>query len=166
MMYFLRGGAFLLFTVLILSLAGCAGGAAVSEDGTYRERLGIATRQDILREVEQTLVSRYNYRFDRRVTGTEDIRFITQWNVHSPLNDEQAQSVTQSRTRILVNARPQNRSGGGARTYTVIFRAEYEVQQGGSAEWAPAPMTPSRTEFIEEIANYLENQVTGGVRTY
>lgn len=166
MMYFSRGGVLFLALTLAFSWAGCAGGSTLSQDGTYRERLGTATRQDILRETEQTLVSRYNYRFDRRVTATEDIRFITQWNVHSPFNDEQAEGVTQSRTRIFVNARPQNRSGSGVRTYTVIFRAEYEVQRDGNVEWVPAPMTPNRTEFIEEIAGYLENQVTGGVRTY
>ena len=156
----------LLAAFVAVGLAGCVTSGASSNDGSYRERLGTATPNDIIRETENTLVSRYNYRFDRRVTTSEDLRFITQWNVHSPLDDEQQQGISQCRTRIIVNARPKSRAGTEVRTYTVIFRSEYEVQKGGSVEWVSAPMTPSRTEYIEEIASYLENQITSGVRTY
>lgn len=148
---------------LIVFIAGCAGGASMRQEGTYRQRLGTTTRKAVENEVPQVLASRYGYRFDRRVATREDIRYITQWAEHTPLEDERAQGIRSVRTRITVNARPKNRS---ANTYTAEFRAEYNVQKTGGGQWVDAEMTEMRREYIEDISDYLEQQLSGGVRAY
>ena len=156
----------LLVAALVIGLAGCASSGGAGTDGTFRQRIGVAAPTDIIRETENTLISRYGYRFDRRITTSEDLRFITQWNNHSPLDNERERGIAQSRTRIFVNARPRSRAGGEVRTYTVVFEAEYEVQKQGNPAWVRAAIPADRTEYLEEIADYLESQVASGVRTY
>lgn len=156
----------LVLIALLIGLPGCVSSGGTGTDGTFRQRIGVAAPADIIRETENTLVSRYGYRFDRKVTTSEDLRFITQWNNHSPLEDEQERGIAQSRTRIFVNARPRSRAGGEVRTYTVIFEAEYQVQKQGNPEWVSVSVPPDRTEYLEDIADYLEGQVASGVRTY
>ena len=149
--------------LLIVFVAGCAGGTSLSQEGTYRQRLGTTTRKAVQEKVPEVLASRYGYRFDRRVATQEDIRYITQWAEHTPLDDEQAQGVQNVRTRILVNARPKNRS---ANTYTAEFRAEYQVQKSGNGEWVSTAMTEMRREYIDEIYDYMDQQLSSGVRSY
>ncbi len=152
--------------LFIVGVVGCASSGRSATDGTFRQRIGVASPADIITETENTLVSRYNYRFDRKITTSEDLRFITQWNNHSPLEDERERGIAQSRTRIFVNARPRSRAGGEVRTYTVIFEAEYEVQQQGNPAWVQASIPADRTEYLQDIADYLEGQVASGLRTY
>ena len=151
---------------LAIFITGCVASSATSDTNNYRKRIGTAAPNDVVRETEQTLVSRYGYRFDRKVTTSEDMRFITQWNQHSPMMDEQAKNVSACRTRIRVSARPKNRSGAEIRTYTVIMEADYQVQKQGSPEWITMAMPESRVEYVDEIADRLEQQVAGGVRSY
>lgn len=152
---------FSLLTLVVLS-TGCSGAMSSSQQGVYTENLGTTTRPDVEREAPEVLASRYGYRFDRRVETDEDIRYITQWTEHTPLEDEEVQGVTSVRTRLFVTARPKNRT---ANTYRARFRAECEVQKEGSPEWVTAELTEMRRDYIEEIADYLGNQLTSGVRS-
>lgn len=156
-----------IYFILAISVigTGCSGASGAQNEGEFRERIGTAAQADIVRETREALLTRYSYRFDREVATSEDMRFITEWKEHTPFDDEQAQGITSVRTRILVNARPKNRSSG-VRTYTVIFRAEYEVQKQGQPQWVDAAMTESREDSISEIADYLEQQLVSGLRTY
>jgi hypothetical protein len=146
-----------------LVLAGC--GSTAPTQGTMRERIGTTTARDAIEQTRQVLLNTYNYRFDREVTTQEDIRFITLWSEHAPLEGEQAKGITGCRTRLEVHARPKNRSSGSPSTYTVIFRSEYQVQKQGGAQWVDAEMTEAREEYIEEIVQDLEDAMASGVRT-
>lgn len=147
--------------ILVLSLVGCAAGERVSDQGTYRERIGTSTYQDVTRQAERVLVSEHSYRLDREVLRREDVRFITMWAEHTPLEDERAQGLTSVRTRIIVQARPKNRTAG---TYTVNFRAECEGRSQ-NGPWESMKISEMREEYIEEIVNDLEDELTSGVRS-
>jgi hypothetical protein len=153
----------LVLFVAPLVAAGC--GSTASTKGTVRERIGTATARDAIEQTRQVLLNTYNYRFDREVTTQEDIRFITQWAEHTPLDGEQRKGITGCRTRIEVQARPKNRSSGSPSTYTVRFRSYYEVQRDGGAQWFDAEMTPEREAYIEEIVQDLEDGMASGLRT-
>lgn len=157
---FCKIAALLLFAV---SMAGCAGTASMSQDSVYREQIGTTTRQNVDNEVRRVLASRYGYRMDREVSTQEDIRYITMWAEHTPLEDERAEGVTAVRTRIFVTARPKNRT---TNTYTARFRGECEVRTEGGGPWVSADMTEMREEYFSDISDYLESQIAGGLRTY
>lgn len=130
-----------------------------------RERIGTATARDVIEQTRNVLLNTYNYRFDREVTTQEDIRFITQWSEHTPLNGEQRNGITGCRTRIEVQARPKSRTSGSPSTYTVRFRSYYEVQRESGAQWLDAEMTPEREAYIEEIVQDLEDAMASGLRS-
>lgn len=146
-----------------LTLVGCAGTSSVSRQGVFQEELGTTTRNDVEREAREVLVSRYGFRMDRTVSTQEDIRYVTMWAEDTPFSDEQAQGITNVRTRILLTARPKNRT---SRTYRARYRAEYEVQRQGNGSWERAEVTEMREDYLAEIAEYLETQLTSGVRSY
>lgn len=146
-------------------LAGCAGSGA-AQQGTMRERVGVASPDDVVEGTRHVLINEFGYRYDREVATQEDMRFITQWREHTPEDDEQATGTTSCRTRLRVNARPKDRSTGTVRTYTVIFRAEYEVQRDGSSAWVDAPIPESRETYFDSIVDQLESEMTTGIRSY
>ncbi len=158
------------YAVLVLVvglLAGCAGASEAQKSfkaSTYRESLGSATRLDILRETEETLVTRYGYRYQRQVDSSEDILLETEWKDHASFEDEQALGYPRVQTRITVSARPRNRLGGGSESFSVQFVGETRVWDKGA--WARVPLTEEREAYIEEIAEYLETKLKTGFRNF
>ena len=149
-------------------LAGCsgAGGSASGGSGssTVRESLGTSSRGHIVRTSEEALLTRYGYRFQRRVDTTEDIRLETEWKDLTATNDEQAQGYSFARVRITITARPRSRSGGGAQTYSARLIAECQVRQVDGIDWMDVPISSERAQYIDEIVDYLENEFKAGVR--
>lgn len=149
-------------------LAGCSGAGESASSGsgssTLRENLGTSSRSHIVRTSEEALLTRYGYRFQRRVDTTEDIRLETEWKDLTATGDEQAQGYSFARVRITITARPRSRSGGGAQTYSARLVAECQVRRVDGVDWVDTPMTAMREEYIKEIANYLENEFKAGVR--
>lgn len=149
--------------IVALLFVGCAGTSTVSRVGAYQEQIGTTTRNDVEREAREVLIARYGYRLDRAISTQEDIRYITMWAEDTPLSDEKAEGITNVRTRILLTARPKNRT---TNTYRARYRAEYEVQRQNSGNWERAEITEMREEYLDEIAEYLEDQLASGVRSY
>jgi hypothetical protein len=150
----------------LLSMYGCVS-AGSAQQGAVRERIGVASPQDVVNKTRQVLLAEYGYRFDREVTTSEDMRFITQWQQHTPTEEERAAGTAACRTRVRVNARPKDRSSGQVRTYTVIFTADYEVQrEGDNITWYDAPIPESREAYFERLTDDLEDEMASGVRSY
>jgi len=165
MIWYRSVSSFILILFAVGFLAGCAGSGA-AQQGTMRERIGVASPEDVVEGTRHVLITEHGYRYDREVATTEDMRFITQWMEHTPEGDEQAAGTTACRTRVLVNARPKDRSSGTVRTYTVIFRAEYQVQREGAATWMDAPIPESREAYFDDIVDQMESEMTMGIRSY
>lgn len=145
-----------------LLVSGCAGMSATSK-GSLRTDIGTSTREAILRVTSNLLQGQYGYRLEREATGSQNIRYVTYWNEHSPLKDERARGYESIRSRVSVLASPKNRS---AKTYRVSFRADYAVKKSTSADWVPAEITQMRRERIEDIIQDLRDELTSGIREY
>lgn len=147
---------------LVIVLAGC-GSTSASRKGLYRSSVGSSTNTDVVNETRDALLNQFGYQLSRSVTTSEEIRFITYWREQEPLEDESEQGIANTRHRITVRASPKNRT---AQTYSVTFRAENEVQLHGNAAWQKAEMTEMREEYFDEVAEYLQNEIGAGVRSY
>ena len=143
-----------------LLLTGCAGSnsSSGSRGSTYRASLGSATHNDVLRIVNEALLLRYNYNLNRTVDTPEDVYFETEWRETAGLEDELSAGQAFNRTRIIITAKPANRSGGIMGSYRVSFRAESEVRRLGSNVWEEAPMSEQRQELVKEIADYIKQE--------
>jgi len=156
-----------LFVVLMAGglLAGCSGAnTGGGNESTFRQNLGTADRTTLVQETREALLTRYGFHLEREVTSTEDVRFETEWKEESALEDERTEGYTHARTRIVVTARPRNRSTSGAQSYAVRFVAETEVQPLGSDVWQLAPMTPMRLDYIRQISNHLRTEYSTALR--
>jgi len=120
--------------------------------------LGTSGRNHIVTTVEDALLSRYGFRFNRQENTTEDIRFETLWKEIPIMSDETSAGYTDIRLRIMVNARPRSRATGTASTYSTRMEVECEATLTVGGNYQPVPITPEREEYIQEIADYLENE--------
>ena len=157
----------LFLTVIAGLLAGCSGtnaGGSGGQDGVYRENLGTADRQTLVVDTRDALLTRYGFRLEREVASSEDIRFETEWKEESSLEDERTAGYTHARTRILITARPRNRSTSGAQSYAVRYRVDNEVRQLGSDVWEKAPLSPMRLDYIKRIASFLKSEYRTALR--
>jgi hypothetical protein len=148
-------------------LAGCSGSNAAGGGGAggeYRQNLGTADRTTLIEDTREALLTRYGFRLEREVTSSEDVRYETEWKEESALDDERAAGYTHARTRILVTARPRNRSTSLAQSYAVRFEATNEVREFGSDVWQEAPMTPMRLDYIKQIATFLKTEYSTALR--
>lgn len=157
------------FSLLLIGflVAGCSGsGSSTSNSSsTYREDLGNAPQGHIVLVLEQELLTRYGYRFQRNAVSSEDLRFETDWKDLGPLDDEQEAGIGFVRVRITVTGRPRTRGGGGdALTFNARFLSEYEARGAASGDYAPMEMTPMRKEYVKEIAERLRIEIQSGVR--
>ncbi len=151
---------------IVFILSACSGPGSESgrtPDTIFRDNLGTSGRGHIVSTSQDALITRYGYRFNREVNTAEDVRLETSWKDVSPFADELESGYTEVRIRIVVSARPRSRALGTASTYTARFEAEFESRLVVGGDWEPIPMTPEREAYIEEIADYLENEFKAGV---
>lgn len=146
-------------------LVGCATTDS-SQTPTYRRQVGTASPGEAGEWIRQTLTGRYGYGLDRDVSTAERKYFVTQWKRHTPTETERIEGVEKCRTRLTVTANPTQRMGSGApRVYRVYVEAEYQVQ-GDTTDWRSEEPPPSRKEYLDEIATYMEDQFKSGVKDY
>jgi len=153
---------FILFFVAPVFLAGCATTLS-SQESSYERKLGTATSQEAESQIWDTLVNRYGYVLERRVSTESRKYFVTEWKRHTPNTEEQMNDIQSCRTRLTVQARPSDRSGDGVRSYRVYFEAEYQVQRE-DADWERIEMGEARKAYVEDIAVYLERKFKSGVK--
>ncbi|MFQ5572422.1 MAG: hypothetical protein ACE5G0_22335 [Rhodothermales bacterium] len=150
-------------TILVLQL-GCSGaGSSTSSGNTYRESLGSTSRAQIFKTTDDILVRKFQYQFERQQDSSEDVYIETRWRDQVALEDEQAQGYAFVRTRIILSARPRNRTPGAMQSYSVTFRSECMVRQHGG-DWVKMPMTAMRKAQLREIAQEMKTDMTSGVR--
>ena len=157
------------FIAAALVLSACSGSGEGADggrsvDSTLRVNLGTSSRNHIVQTAQDALLTRYGYRLDRNVITGEDVRMETSWKDVNPLPDEEASGIAFARLRIMINARPRSRAGGGATTFSARMIAEVSGKPNPMADWAPVSMTPERRAYFSDIADYLENEFKGGVR--
>ena len=158
----------LIIAALTLIFSACSGSGQGSDSGrssdnTLRVSLGTSSRAHIVATAEDALLSRYGFRFNRNVNTGEDVRLETSWKDASPFADEEAAGIAFVRMRITITARPRSRAGGTANTFSARMVAEVTGRPNPTADWAPVPITAERQSYLDEIADFLENEFKGGV---
>ena len=151
----------LLFAATIL--AGCSGSGTNATGGervrnTVRASLGTSTANHIIRVADEALMTRYGYRFERRVETAEDIRLESSWKELSATDDEKAVGIGFARVRITIRARPRGR---GAGTYVASFHAEVEGRSPVAGVWKEIAVTEGREDYLKELITYFENEFKG-----
>ncbi|GIV58882.1 MAG: hypothetical protein KatS3mg042_1795 [Rhodothermaceae bacterium] len=159
-----RGGNFFVQVMVLGLLIGCGSANPVRKaerESTYRESLVSASRDEILREADQTLIIRYGFRFqETRTDSADDLRFVTSWKDVQPTDDELAQGYQGAQTRITLIGRPRNRLGGSSESFTVQFIGEVRLMEMNV--WKRVPMTEQRRAYFKEIAEYLSRKLQTG----
>ncbi len=144
--------------------AGCGGSSEVrkaARESTYRKSLVSASRAEIIREAEETLVLRYGFRIrEARTASNDDIRFETSWKDVPLMDDERRLGFQGAQTRILITARPRNRLAGSSQSFTVQFVGEVQLLDKGI--WKRVPMTEQRKAYFKEIADYMNRKLQTG----
>ena len=139
---------------LLLAAAGCA-----LQRNVVQQSVGRATRFDVLNKVEGIL-NREGYTVqERRDTGAL-ILLATSWQTRQPLDDEARQGITECRTRLLIEGRPQ-----GNDMFSVVLRAETTGTVGGDGVWKPLPATDEFRARVRELAGALALEIDAGMRT-
>jgi hypothetical protein len=153
------------FTLGLLALQlGCSGASSSTRSGsTMRQSLGTTSRAQLIRTLEEIVLSKYQYQYERTVDTVEDIYMETRWRDEAALDDESAAGYAFARTRIIVTARPRNRTPGTASNYAVTFRAESMVRTL-AGDWVTVPMTDMRKAALKEIADEVKTEMTTGIR--
>jgi hypothetical protein len=144
--------------------AASQGGAGVAAPATYKKPLGTAALTDVQAKVPK-IFSRYQYEIERQDASPALLTILTRWNGRYPLADEQAQGVTETRTRFILTARARARSGGTADVRIVEFSAENQVLTGGATEWHPL-MTTMFREYLDKLVDELKTELLTGIRVY
>ena len=161
----LRSIAMLMSLGLLVLQMGCSGASSsTSTSNTFRESLGSTSRAQIGKTLEEIVLRKYQYQIERQVDSAEDIYYETRWRDEMAVEDEAAQGYSFARTRIIITARPRNRTPGTAASYSVAFRAECLVR-GAAGDWMEAPMTAMRKARLKEISNEMKTEMTTGIRT-
>ncbi len=152
------------FVSALCLTTGCGGSspARKAERGsTYRKSLVSASRAEIFREAEETLILRYGFRFkETRTSSSDDIRFETSWKDVQITGDERKLGYQGAQTRILLTARPRNRLAGSSESFTVQFVGEVRLLDKGL--WKRVPMTEQRKAYFKEIAEYMNRKFQTG----
>ena len=152
-----------ILSILVLQV-GCSGsGSSTSSNNSFRESLGSTSPAQLQKSIGDIVQRKYQYQFERETYSFEDIYVETRWRDDSALGDERAQGYTFARTRLIITARPRNRTGGAARTVSVTFRAEC-LLRGAAGDWIEAPMTTARKAELKEISIELKTDMTTGIR--
>ena len=160
----LRSIATLASLAILLLQIGCSGAGSSARSGSsYRESLGTTSRAQIFKTTDEILLRKYQFQFERQVDSAEDVYIETRWRDAVTLDDEQALGYAFVRTRIILTARPRNRSPGTLQTYSVTFRAECMVRRL-VGDWETVALTAGRKAHLRDIARELKTDMTTGVR--
>lgn len=158
----------LLVSLAALGAAGCAasagGSAGAPGPARYRKALGTAALTDVQTKVPK-IFNRYQYEIERQDESPALLTILTRWTGRYPLEDERAQGVTESLTRLTVTARARARTGGAADVRIVDLTAENQVLMGDSANWRGL-MTPMFKDYVDKLADELKTELLTGVRVY
>lgn len=146
----------------VLMVVGCATSGS-SQEGAYRARLGTSSSSDIVDMTRSTLQDEYGYSLDREIVSNEQIRFTTNWQVHTLNSDEQTTGVAACRTRVEIRARPKRRAGGSVQEYRVEMEADYQTRTE-DGNWTLDTIPESRTDYFEELSQLIKNRFKSGVR--
>jgi len=155
--------------VAVLASAGCGGATAQggvpgAEPATYKKPLGTAALTDVETKVPK-IFSRLQYEIERQDASPALLTILTRWNGRYPLQDEQAQGVVETRTRLILTARARARSGGTADVRIVELTAENQVLTGDATEWRPL-MTPMFRAYLDQLVDELKTELLTGIRVY
>ena len=146
--------------VAMLVIAGCGGsGASTRANSTFRASIGAYPLLNVVNVTQRALLTRYQYTFSREVATDEELYYETNWLDATALDDERAIGVDFVRMRIIVSARPANRSPGSAGSMRTTMRAEVQYHVSATDQWKEADMTEGREAYFDEIADYLENEL-------
>ena len=160
----LRSIATLGILSLLVLQVGCSGsGASTSSSNSFRESLGSTSPAQLQKSIGDIVQRKYHYQFERETYTSEDIYVETRWRDDTALDDERAQGYNFARTRLIITARPRNRTPGVAATVSVTFRAEC-LLRGVAGDWIEAPMTAARKKKLKEIYTELKTEMTTGLR--
>ena len=152
-----------ILSILVLQV-GCSGSASsTSSNNSFRESLGATSSAQLQKSIGDIVQRKYQYQLERETYTSEDIYVETRWRDDAALDDERAQGYNFARMRIIITARPRNRTGGAARTVSVTFRAEC-LLRGVAGDWIEAPMTAARKKKLKEIYTELKTEMTTGLR--
>ncbi len=152
-----------ILSILVLQV-GCSGaGSSTSSSNSFRESLGSTSPAQLQKSIGDIVQRKYQYQLERETYSSEDIYVETRWRDDGATDDERAQGYSFARTRIIITARPRNRTGGAARTVSVTFRAEC-LLRGAAGDWMVAPMTAARKTKLKEISIELKTEMTTGIR--
>ena len=160
----LRSIATLGILSILLLQVGCSGASSsTSSSNSFRESLGSTSSAQLQKSIGDIVQRKYQYQLERETYSSEDIYVETRWRDDGATDDERAQGYSFARTRIIITARPRNRTGGAARTVSVTFRAEC-LLRGAAGDWIEAPMTAARKTKLKEISIELKTEMTTGIR--
>jgi len=151
------------FVIFLSACSGSSSDGGHSTDNILRYSLGTSARNHIVSTAQDALLTRYGYRLNREVNTAEDIRLETSWKDVVTFADEKAAGYREARPRIMVNARPRSRVAGTTSTFSARMEAEFEAQLAVGTDWVPVVITAERGTYLNEIADYLENEFKAGV---
>ena len=160
----LRSIAMLISLSFLVLQMGCSGSSSsTSTSNSIRESLGTTSRAQITKTVEELVLRKYHYLVERSVDTAEDFYLETRWQDEGALQDEGAAGFSFARTRIIITARPRNRTPGTLATFSVTFRAECMVRSL-AGDWVEAPLTAMRKDRLKEISDEMKTEMTTGLR--
>lgn len=145
--------------LLLGSTIACAGSGSLgsaSWDG------GIATETDALQAPQKIL--RDNQYVIERTQGSPDILVLTRWHFRSPLPEEEALGLVETRTRFIVEGRPRTRNPSGTDLFSIRIRVENEGRASTSGNWVPIEMTSDFRDYARRIATAISDEIEMGTR--
>ncbi len=152
-----------ILSILVLQM-GCSGASnSTSTRNSFRESLGSTSAAQLRKSLGDIVQRKYQYQLERETYSPEDIYVETRWRDDSALADEREQGFSFARTRLIITARPRNRTPGMGATVSVTFRAECMLR-GAAGDWIEAPMTAARKTKLKEISIELKTEMTTGIR--
>ena len=152
-----------ILSILVLQV-GCSGASSsTSTRNSFRESLGSTSAAQLQKSLGDIVQRKYHYQLERETYSPEDIYVETRWQDDSALDDERAQGFSFARTRLIITARPRNRTPGMGATVSVTFRAEC-LLRGVAGDWIEAPMTAERKKKLRVIYSELKTEMTTGLR--
>jgi hypothetical protein len=155
----------LLFLALIIS--GCAGSSSGKKAAshTYSTSLGTATTFD-LNDATTQAFNKFQFQVLRYEESGDRIYVETQWKHRTPFEDEQQAGIVEARTRIIMEARPRIRSGGGTKLHTIQLIGENSVVFAVANTWVNAPLSSMCKDYLKRIADDLKTRFSAGMRRY
>lgn len=155
-----------LVPLAVFGSVACAslGGGGAGE--TYAVDAGLGTTHDIVR-FTSLILNRHQFEIERADTSAAYLMIETHWRGRYPLSDEIDRGVVEAMTRLTIHARSRSRSTApGKDLRTVEIRAENMVRLADSLSWVRGYITPMFRDFIDELGNEIELELSTAVRRF